>query len=77
MPRHTNYTQACDDLASICQEVTNTRDYVVINCSGHEPVALISVSELESLLETVHLMRSPKNAMRLMAALNRARAKIG
>ena len=28
--------------------------------------------ELEGLFETVHLMRSPKNAQRLLAALGRA-----
>lgn len=77
MPRHINYTQALADLADICQDVTNTRDYVVITRCGKEPVALIAESELANLLETVHLMRSPKNAERLITALNRARANIG
>jgi antitoxin YefM len=35
-------------------------------------VALVSAEELESLLETAHLMRSPKNAERLLRALARA-----
>jgi len=39
-----------------------------------EDVALIAASELESLLETAHLLRSPRNAERLLTALARARA---
>jgi len=38
-------------------------------------VALIAADELESLLETTHLLRSEKNAERLLAALSRARGK--
>jgi antitoxin YefM len=36
-------------------------------------VALIAADELASLTETVHLLRSPKNAERLLAALGRSR----
>jgi antitoxin YefM len=36
--------------------------------------ALISEAELSSLLETVYLLRSPKNAERLLRALERAKA---
>jgi antitoxin YefM len=35
-------------------------------------VALIAADELASLEETAHLMRSPANAQRLLAALERA-----
>ena len=38
---------------------------------------MISVSELDSLEETAHLLRSPKNAKRLMTALQRARKDEG
>ncbi len=38
-------------------------------------VALISADELESLLETAHLLRSAKNAERLLTALARARSE--
>jgi antitoxin YefM len=36
-------------------------------------VALVAADELEGLLETAHLMRSPRNAARLLSALERAR----
>ncbi|MFT5366389.1 MAG: antitoxin YefM [Candidatus Latescibacterota bacterium] len=73
MPWETTYTKARANLASICQEVIDSRDFALINRPGEESVALIAASELESLLETAHLLRSPKNAERLMTALNRAR----
>ena len=44
---------------------------------GAEDVALISASELIGLLETSHLLRSPKNAERLLASFERAMAKKG
>jgi len=40
---------------------------------GAEDVALIAADELASLLETSHLLRSPRNAERLLTALARAR----
>jgi antitoxin YefM len=36
---------------------------------------MIAADELQSLLETAHLLRSPKNAERLLAALARARSE--
>jgi antitoxin YefM len=52
--------------------VTNNQEVVIIKRRGAEDVALISASELTGLLETSHLLRSPKNAERLMAAFERA-----
>jgi len=45
---------------------------VVIDRRSGESVAMIAADELESLVETAHLMRSPKNAQRLLASLERA-----
>jgi len=47
---------------------------VIIRRRNADDVALISADELESLLETAHLMRSPKNAGRLLAAIARAQS---
>jgi len=43
--------------------------------AGAEDVVLISASELAGLQETAHLLSSPKNAERLLTALNRARER--
>ncbi len=73
MPTQTTYTDARAHLAKYMDATTSTREPVIIHRRNREDVALIAVSELESLLETAHLLRSPKNAERLMSALSRAR----
>jgi len=75
MVTQTTYTQARARLASLLDEVADNRDVVVIRRRGREDVALISAAELSSLMETGYLLRSPKNAKRLLAALARARGK--
>ena len=72
MAIHTTYSKARANLATLCNEVAESKEVVLINRRNGEDVALISASELSSLLETVHLLRSPKNARRLLTALNRA-----
>lgn len=72
MPTITTYTTARATLAALCDEVASTREPVIIRRRNAEDVALVSASELESLLETAHLLRSPKNAERLLSAISRA-----
>lgn len=72
MAIQTNYTRARANLAKLCSQVTENLETVIINRRGSEDVALISASELSSLVETAHLLRSPKNAQRLLTTLNRA-----
>ena len=67
-----SYTQARANLATLLDKVTADREVVIIHRRGAEDVALISASELTSLMETAHLLRSPKNAERLLTALARA-----
>ena len=66
------YAQARDGLAKLLDQVTHNREAVVIQRRGEEDVTLIAASELESLMETAYLLRSPANAERLLAALGRA-----
>ena len=73
----TTYTQARANLAKLMDEVALNQEVVIVNRRGKEDVAMISASELNSLTETAHLLRSPKNAQRLLAALQRARAGRG
>lgn len=72
MPTVTTYTAARATFAALCDEVSSTREPIIIRRRNAEDVALVSAAELESLLETAHLLRSPKNAQRLLAALDRA-----
>jgi len=75
MPIQTTYTSARANFAKLCDEATTNREIVIINRRGYEDVALIAASELSSLAETAYLLRSPKNAERLLAALRRAKAR--
>ena len=77
MPIQTTYTQARANLASLWDEVTFNREVIIIERRGAEAVALISADELEGLMETAYLLRSPKNAERLLSALARAQQKEG
>lgn len=75
MAIETTYTHARDHLAALCDEAVDNREVIIIHRRGAEDVALISAAELSSLLETAHLLRSPKNAERLLKALNRAQQR--
>ena len=68
----TTYTHARANFAGLCDEVTENREIVLIRRRKGNNVALIAADELQSLVETVHLMRSPKNAERVLSALERA-----
>jgi antitoxin YefM len=75
MTIQTTYTHARAHLAELLNAVVTDREMVIIQRRGAEDVALIAAAELESLLETAHLLRSPKNAERLLAALTRAQTQ--
>jgi antitoxin YefM len=72
MAIETTYTQARAHLAELCEEATQNRETIIIHRRGADSIALLAADELSSLLETAHLLRSPKNAERLLAALARA-----
>ena len=75
MAVQTTYTKARAQLASLCDHVAANREVVIIQRRGAEDVALISAAELSSLMETARLLRSPKNAQRLLTALARAKRR--
>ena len=77
MAIETTYTQARANLKALLDEVAENREQVIIRRRGGDDVALIAADELRGLLETAHLLRSPQNAQRLLAALRRAQAGSG
>ncbi len=72
MAINTTYSKARANLSELCNKVSENKEIVLINRRNAEDVALIAASELSSLMETAHLLRSPRNAQRLLTALNRA-----
>jgi antitoxin YefM len=73
----TTYTSLRENLASMMDRVVNDREVVIVRRKGDQRIAMIPADELSGLLETAHLLRSPKNAERLMRALQRATATKG
>ncbi len=65
------YSTARDHLAEVWDKTVSTREPVVVSRRGTESIVLLPLEEWEGLQETAHLLRSPANAKRLLAALNR------
>lgn len=74
MTVETTYSQARGQLKSLMDRAVDDREVIVVRRRSGGDVALIAADELQSLVETAHLLRSGKNAQRLLAALARARA---
>ena len=72
MATETTYTSLRENLASVLDQVVDQQETVIIRRRGARDVALIPAGELAGLIETAHLLRSPRNARRLLAALRRA-----
>ena len=68
-----SYSEARARLAEIWNEVESSREPAILERRGHEAMVLLPADELESLKETAYLLRSPKNAARLLSALHRSR----
>lgn len=73
MITETTYSSARQQLKTLMDQAVNNREIIMVRRRVGGDVAMIAADELEGLLETVHLLRSPKNAERLMTALQRAR----
>ena len=74
MPSETSYSSLRANLATVLEQVVDQQDVVIVRRKGARDVALIPASELAGLMETAHLLRSPRNARRLLSALRRAKA---
>lgn len=72
MASETSYTNLRENLATILNQVIDEQEPVIVRRKGAGDVALLPASELAGLLETAHLLRSPANAQRLLAAVRRA-----
>ncbi len=63
------YSETKQNFDSYWDRVIDQREPLYIRRQGFEDVVLIPAYELESLNETSYLLRSPKNARRLLEAL--------
>lgn len=75
MTIETTYSQAREQLKALMDRAVDDREVIVVRRRTGGDVAMIAADELESLVETAHLLRSAKNAQRLLTALTRARTE--
>jgi antitoxin YefM len=69
--RTMSYSESRAKYAETLNSVVDNREEVVITRAGHEPVVIVSLDDYESLKETAYLLRSPENARRLLASIDR------
>ena len=72
MTTKVTYSYARQNLARLLEEAEDAQEPVIIQRRNREDMALIPAAELSSLEASAHLLRSPKTAQRLLAALRRA-----
>ena len=72
MALETTYTRLREELASVLDRVVDQQEVVIVRRKNAGDVALIPADELAGILETAHLLRSPRNAQRLLRAFRRA-----
>ena len=65
-----SYTESRARYAEVLDSVVNDREEVVVT-PGHASVVIVCLEDFESLRENAYLMRSPTNARRLLAAMER------
>ena len=64
-----SYSEARENLKSVIDKVVSDRAPIAITRQRGEGAVLISESEWASIEETLYLLRSPKNAERLLEAI--------
>ena len=63
------YTEAREKLADTIKRVCRDQDPVIITRKREDAVVMMSLAEYESLTETAYLLRSPRNARRLLDSM--------
>jgi len=74
MTIETTYSQARGQLKTLMDRAIEDREVIVVRRRAGDAVAMIAADELRGLMETAHLLRSTKNAERLLTAIQRARS---
>lgn len=64
-----SYTAARSQLAKTMDRVCENHEPLIITRSGEPSVVMISLEDYNSLEETAYLLRSPKNAKRLLDSI--------
>ena len=69
---HVSYSELRNNLASYMDQVCDDRAPLFVTRQNARSVVLISEEDYEGLMETVHLLKSPANAARLLRSIKEA-----
>lgn len=67
--RIVSFTEARNGLKSVLDNVVNDVDYTIITRRDAEDAVVMSMEHYNSLMETVHLLKSPANAAHLSKSI--------
>lgn len=71
---HVSYTDLRNNLAAYMDRANDDRAPIMVTRQGSEPIILLAASEYAGMMETMHLLSSPRNAARLMESIAQADA---
>ena len=71
---HVTYTELRSNLATYMDEVCNSRVPLLVTRQNARSVVMIAEDEYQAMMETLHLLRSPPNAARLLRSIEEADA---
>lgn len=65
------YSESRARYAETLNSFTEDREEVIVTRARHDPVVIVALDDYQSLGETAYLLRSPANARRLLASIDR------
>ena len=68
-----NFSEARNQLKRVLDQVVNDADYTIISRRDAEDAVVMSLDHFNSLMETVHLLKSPANAAHLSKSIQQYR----
>ena len=72
-----SYIYARKNLAQTMNKVCEDHDPVIITLRNKKAIVMMSIEDYESLNETAYLLRSPRNALRLMESIDELESGMG
>ncbi|XOF34792.1 MAG: type II toxin-antitoxin system Phd/YefM family antitoxin [Candidatus Electrothrix sp. YB6] len=64
-----NFSEARNNLKAVLDQVTDDADYTIISRRDREDTVVMSLEVFNSLMETLHLLKTPANAEHLAKSI--------